>query len=232
MQIAGLTTTAVSSLPYLLGDNAQTGKKNNWGTMPIGTEFSFMLGRLKQMSNGYQGQSFITSEVLYLPPEITTIEAVATLGESYTMPLVSVLQRAITEDKTIKVGSVYKIKYLGKVNGKGQPVNYDNFEISAYNSPELDSACQARWLALNLPAIDPSMQYSTTDDLAKGGELLVENGVCSGAVAQAPVAQAPIAQAPVAQAPVAQAPVAQAPVAQAPVAQADGTPPPPIKFGE
>ena len=207
MNIAGLTSTEVSSLPYLLGDGAD-GKKNSWGKMPVGTSYSFMLGGLKQMSNGYQGQSFITGSALYLPDSITDISMVASLGAPVTLPLVSVLQRAITEDRTMVVGSCYKITYLGKVNASGQAVNYDNFKIEAYNSPELDKASQDCWVAHSQP-LDLSIQYSVTSDTVKGGELLVVNGVVE---TPAPVAP----------------PVAQPPVAPAPAPA--GTPPPPIKM--
>ena len=230
MNIAGLTPTEQTALPYLLGHTpAPENKALNWDKMQVGMVVSFMFAELVQRSNGYQGQSFVSANILYLPNTVQTIEDVATQGLPYSMPLTTVLKKAIVEDRTIKVGQCYQLTYLGRVNTKGAVVNYDNFKIAAYNSPELDATAKSKWEETQ-GVLDTSTMYSLATDPAAGGDLVVVNGQAPVApVAPAPVAPvAPAPVAPVAPAPVAPAPVAPAPVAPAPVAPVAPVAPAPV----
>ncbi len=195
MNIQGLNPTEVSNLPYLLGKDAND-KSVSWSEVPANTAYTVMIAKLVQKKDGYQGQSFISAEGVYLPNTITDVSQVATQAMKVTIPLSTVITRAIIDDQSVKMGDVVRITCLGKVNAKGQAVNYVNFKIETYNSPELNAEAEKVWGSL----VEANV-YSLTPDTVKGGELLVTNG----AMAQQPVAPAPVAPAPVAPAPVAPA---------------------------
>ena len=174
-----LTPTEVTQLPYLLGHHPADAQGNtkalNWKDVPVGTAYVLMFAGLVQKLNGYQGQSFVSGEALYIPDTVVDMTDISKQGMPVLLPMNSVLISSVVKDKTIKVGSVYRITYIGRANAKGIAVNYDNFKIEAYNNKDLDAIAQAKWNESQKP-LELGVNYSIVVDPVNKGDLLVVNG--------------------------------------------------------